>query len=127
MRMGQSQTPFVRGDKLMVQFRDIFLGEIYLVDDVARSQPGKEESEILSRPTWTNQVLNGLRSHVSPPGICLDHNTSLMGPTYLCSIIFPSFFINHLFCFLLLSHTSSLPKLIQNICVSCEDKITMNF
>jgi len=26
MRMGQSQTPFLRGDKLMVQFRDIFLG-----------------------------------------------------------------------------------------------------
>ncbi|KAG7541296.1 hypothetical protein ISN45_Aa07g014090 [Arabidopsis thaliana x Arabidopsis arenosa] len=94
MRTGQSQTPFLRGDKLMVEFRDIFFsgGEIYLVDDVARSQPEKKEGEILFGPTWTNQVLNGLRSHVSPPGICLDHNTSLMGPTARSSIIFLYFY-----------------------------------
>lgn len=53
-----------------------FVGD-FVVDDVARSQPRKKEKEILLRPTWTNQVLNGLRSHVSPPGICLDS-----GPYY---------------------------------------------
>lgn len=77
--MGQSQTQVLRGDKLMVEVSRYFYGRVDV--DVARSQPGEKESEILLHPTWTNQVLNGLASHVSPPGICQNHNTTLMCPT----------------------------------------------
>lgn len=60
------------GDQLLVEFRDILWGD-FIIDDVARSQPREKEREILPCLTWTNQVLDGIKSHVNPPGCCLDH------------------------------------------------------